>query len=255
MVQNHRRAEMDNIKNAEDLTQAVTELLKSRNSNEADKKLRAIERAQKIKDAENDSVEAAMKALNDNPEVDFDKNIKQDFGCIKRIYAYKGVICIDADTTKAHKRARDMAFIKFGVPRNTAEMKKMDKFVKSNTITSVRISPAKFLESLKAVAKMILIQPEFFGAESGGAVVTDIFRDGIAALRAADKYYKRNLSKAVKIKDKSNKKVEETMYKLTVGSTLPADKELVFQLLMEDWELYADQEHYYKAKHILFPEL
>lgn len=205
-------------------TKAAIEFLKKIDSKDAAAKIDNLERVERERHmtAQEQIMEFAKR---DNPYSD--SKMQQDFPCIKSIKAFDGFILIEADEAKSIQIARDAAIDILGL---AAPAEKIFEYINSHCLRTTIMSVKKFKNCLNMVINMYTIAPQFYGICSGGSVLKDLIAEGVAAIKEASAYLKRQ-----------NKIIDPELYKMLTGSDFMSDDpRQLDKVLGADWKKELD---------------
>jgi hypothetical protein len=150
-----------------------------------------------------------------------DSLMRVNFPSLRGIKNVKGLILVIADDSAALKQALKEAEAALGP---TASPDAVMNYAEAHRVKTCLMSVKVFKRNLMTTLRLCNGHAEMFGAGSGGGAIKDVFEEGTAAIKEAEKYWE----------DHNNQISKELRDFLTVGTS--TDKDTFDLVLGKDWK-------------------
>ena len=155
-----------------------------------------------------------------------DSLMRVTFPSLRAIKHVNGVIMLVADNVSATKQAiREAEDILGPAASHEAVLKEAEKRKVKTTLMSVN----RFKRNLLNTLQLCNGHPEMFGAGSGGGALKDIYQEGVAAIKEAEKYWEANnrvLTKELKDFMNNGLATDESTFAILLGKNWKTDNTL-----------------------------
>lgn len=150
-----------------------------------------------------------------------DSLMRVNFPSLRAIKNVKGLILVVADETSALKQALKEAEAALG-PKASPEQ--IMGYAEAHKVKTTLMSIKVFKRNLLTTLRLCNGHSEMFGAGSGGGALKDVFEEGAAAIREAEKYWE----------DHNNRISKELRDFMAVGTS--SDEDTFSLILGKDWK-------------------
>lgn len=155
-----------------------------------------------------------------------DSLMRVNFPSLRAIKNVKGLILVVADPTSALKQAMKEAEAALGP---TASPEQIMGYAEAHKVKTTLMSLKVFKRNLMTTLRMCNGHAEMFGAGSGGGALKDVFEEGAAAVKEAEKYWEAHnnrISKELKDFMSVGASSDENTFALILGKNWKSDDTL-----------------------------